>query len=156
MANLNANLSGYDAQEGFDVLPAGWYEAEVVDSEIKEGGKGPYINWTFQVTGKPNKVWDIMSLGNEISMKRLKTLAVCAGHPNPNYIADTDELHGKKCMIRLKIEQDKSGQYEPKNKVSAFKPMNPNSKQPPTITQAAETQPSAQPDTAPAPKKPWE
>ncbi len=123
MAVLNANLDNYTEQEAFEVLPAGWYEAEVVDSEIKEGSAGPYINWTFAIIGKPNKIWDVMSLGNDISMKRLKTLAVCAGHPNPNFISDTEELHGKRCKVRLKIETDDSGKYDPKNKISAFKPL---------------------------------
>jgi hypothetical protein len=96
----------------------------VADSEIKEGPKGSYISWTWEILGKPNKVYDCMSLGNEISMKRLKTMAYSCGHPNPNFIADTEELHGKTCMIKLKIEKDESGQYEPKNKICGFKPIN--------------------------------
>jgi hypothetical protein len=121
MAQINANLANYETQESFSPLPPGEYKATVMDSEIKQGGKGPYINWTFKISGHPNKVWDIMSLGNDISMQRLKTLAVACGHKNPNYIADTEELHGKYFIVKLKIEIDETGQYAPKNKVAGFK-----------------------------------
>jgi hypothetical protein len=36
-------------------------------------------------------------------------------------MADTEEIHGKHFLARLKIEVDESGQYDPKNRVSAFK-----------------------------------
>lgn len=120
---VNINLTGVEVQEGFDVLPVGWYTAIVEDSEIKDGPKGSYINWQFAIEGKPNKVWDIMSLGNEISIRRLKSLTVFCGHQNPNYLQDTNELHGARVQVRLKIETDDTGQYEPKNRISAFKPV---------------------------------
>ena len=91
MAQINQDMSGYDTQEGFEPLKAGWYEAVILDSEIKKGPAGPYINWQFGIVGHPNKVWDVMSLGNSVSMQRLKTLCKCCGHPNPNYLADTEE-----------------------------------------------------------------
>ena len=153
-AQLNANLTNIDGQIGYTPLVPGWYLAKVVDSEIKEGPKGNYIRWTFEIAGKPNKVWDTMSLGNEISMKRLKGLAIAAKHKNPNYIADTEELHGKECMIRLKVETDPSGQYEPKNTISAFKPADGNGAVPTQIAAAAPVEaeiPAAQPA-----RMPWE
>ena len=145
MAQLNADMTNYDTQEGFEPLKAGWYEAEIQDSEIKKGPSGPYINWTFGIVGFPNRVWDVMSLGNSVSMQRLKTLCKCAGHPNPNYLADTEEIHGKRCLVRLKIEVDESGQYDPKNRVSAFKPFEAT----PTLPQ--ETAAAAPAGTLPSP-----
>jgi len=147
MALVNMDLNNYEEEVGFEVLPPGWYEAQVVDSDIKEGGKGQYINWTLDIVGKPNKVWDIMSLSNDISLKRLKTMAVCCGHPNPNFLADTEELHGKFCQIRLKIEKDKTGTYEDKNRITAFKPSKPSN----TPANQIETEAKAEPT-----KKPWE
>ena len=137
MALLNKNLSDYDGQIDFEPLPAGWYQARVDDSEMCEGPKGPYVKWTFVIPGKPNKIFDNMSMGNEISMKRLKSLAISCGHPNPNFIGNSEELHGKECFIRLKIEVDKSGQYDPKNAISAFKPFNGNG--PTTLASPANT-----------------
>lgn len=127
------NLTDYDAQEGFDVLAPGWYEAEVIDSEIKSSKAGnTYINWTFQVLGKPNRVWETTVIGKDVAMKILKTMATCCGHRNPNYIADTEELHGKRCQIKLKIKTDPTGEYEPKNEITAFKPSETAGKKPAT------------------------
>jgi hypothetical protein len=152
MAQINAQLHNIDAQEAFDILPPGDYPATVVDSEIKMGSKGQYINWTWAVDGKPNRVWDTMSLASEVSMKRLKSMATCCGHKNPNYIADTEELHGFKCILRLKIEKDETGQYADKNKIAGFKPI---LKAAPSAT--AQAAPAAQPSAAPnAAKMPWE
>jgi hypothetical protein len=141
MGQINANLASYEAQESFDILPPGDYEATVSDSEIKQGSKGAYIQWTWSVTNKPNKVWDIMSLGNEVSMRRLKTMATCCGHKNPNYIADTEELHGTKCILKIKVETDETGQYAPKNKVAGFKPILKSVPQVSTPSPAAPTTP---------------
>lgn len=131
MAELNINLSNTEAQETLKPLPPGWYEAEITDSEIKQGAKGNYIRWTFDIVGHPQKVWEIMSLnpdGEAVGLKKLKTLAVVSGHPDPNYIRDTEDFHGRTCQVRLKIEEDATGAYEPKNKITAYKPSNNNSK----------------------------
>jgi hypothetical protein len=156
-AQINANLSPYEGQLGFENLPPGWYRAKVAESTIKEGPKGNYIQWKMQIVGKPNNVWDNMSMSNEISMKRLKGLAIACGHPNPNFIADTEELHGKECMVRLKIEEDPDGKYEPKNVISAFKPVENGQ---PAFTPGVNT-PSPTSAPAPAaskqqPKMPWD
>jgi hypothetical protein len=121
MAEINVNLSQNEVQEGFELLPPGDYHVRITNSIVKSGNKGQYIQWEFSVIGKPNKIWDIMSLNNSISLNRLKTLATVAGHKNPNYIRDTSELHGLECMIHVKVETDATGQYEPKNKVTSFK-----------------------------------
>lgn len=131
MAELNINLSETEAQESLKPIPPGWYNASITDSEVKEGAKGAYIRWTFEVDNFPNKVWEIMSLnpdGEAVGLKKLKTLAVCSGHADPNFIRDTEEFHGKRCQIRLKIEEDPTGAYEPKNKITAFKPITGDSK----------------------------
>jgi hypothetical protein len=158
MARVNADLSNYDTQKNFEPLPPGWYEAVVLDSEIKQGPKGSYINWTFGIVGHPNRIWDVMSLGNEVSMQRLKTMAKCCGHKNPNYLADTEELHGMKCAVKLKIEIDESGQYGPKNKIGGFKSLNENivaasPELPPAAVAARAQQAKGQTEN---PKMPWE
>lgn len=146
MAELNINLSNTEAQETLKPLPPGWYEAEITDSEIKQGTKGNYIRWTFDIFGHPHKVWEIMSLNNEgeaVGLKKLKTLAVVSGHPDPNFIRDTDEFHGRKCQVRLKIEEDATGAYEPKNKITAYKPSASNGK--PSAIKSTVISPKAEP-----------
>jgi hypothetical protein len=153
MAQLNADLSNYEIQERPDPLPPGWYEAVVYNSEIKEGPSGPYINWDYAIVGKPNHVYDIMSLTNDVSKVRLKTLAACCSHPNPNYLADTEELHGKTFMVKLKIEVDESGQYAPKNKATAFKAKNGNGNKSASVAPAPQPQPQ---QPAQIQKMPWQ
>jgi len=167
MTLINQDLSGSEAQEGFEVLPIGWYDAQVIDSEIKEGPRGDYVNWTYQIIGKSNKVWDVMSFSNEVAMNRLKSLAVACDHHNPNFIADTEELHGRKFRVRLKIEEDETGRYDAKNKATGFKSINNDSpaKIPTRPTQAQPTQgqtpilpiPSATVQhQSSAPRMPWQ
>jgi hypothetical protein len=134
---INQDLNSVEEQEGFDLLPPGEYGITVVDSEVKQGAKGQYIQWIFKVDDKPNKIWDIMSLSNEISLKRLKTLAVVCGHPNPQYIHDTEELHGLKCNVQIKIKKDETGLYPDKNVISSFKKK--KNKEVPTVQKTEET-----------------
>jgi len=149
MAQLNINLEQTQTQDTFKPIPPGWYNSSIIDSEIKEGAKGAYIRWTFEVDGFPNKIWEIMSLnpdGEAVGLKKLKTLAVVSGHPDPNFIRDTEEFHGRRCQIRLKIEEDPTGAYEPKNKISAFKPANGGAVPQPQNPQPIRPQIYAQPE----------
>ena len=127
MPQLNLDLTGYEIREGFALLNKGWYEMEVEDAEIKEGKQGPYVQWRYGVVGYPNKIWDIMSFANEIAMSRMKTLASCCGHPNPNHLAASEDLYGKRFMGRVGVD-DKNPDYEPKNKVTAFKSVDSDTK----------------------------
>lgn len=47
------------------------------------------------------KLRDIFTLGEDSSMSRMKTLAVAARCPNPDFIGDTEELHGLRCRVRV-------------------------------------------------------
>lgn len=159
MAQLNKDLSGYDIQVGFAVRPPGWYPAKIVDSKIGQSSKAPYIQFEFEIEdGKPGRVWEIMSLASTktkngstveaITMSKLKTLATCAGHRNPNFIADTEELHGLRCMVKLKIE--KNDTYGDQNKISAYQALEKQ-----TFKTTASTDPG--PYNKPAAEKmPWE
>lgn len=145
MVQLNMDLSNTTSDDGFDVLPPNWYEAEIANSEMKQGQKGEYVQWEFDILGKPGKVWDIMSFSEKaypITQGKIKKMAECCGHHNPNFVADTEELHGKRLQVRLKIEHDKTGQYDDKNKVTAFKAL-AGAGVPVIPPQAAAAQPAA-------------
>jgi len=151
MAQIQMNLEGVEATEAIELLPDGPYKAIVFDSEIKEGPKGPYINWTFKIDGKPNHIWDIMSVNNEVAQRRLKTLATVCGHKNPNYIGDTEELHGKEFLAIVTTEPGK-GEWGPKNKVKSFRPLEKPAVVPPKKTPAADSAPEPDSDQ----KMPWD
>ena len=155
MAQINANLTEYQTQDAFELLPPGWYEATVDDSEIctaKSSGN-QYIKWTFSIDGKPNKIWTNTMLNNEVSMRILKTMATCCGHRNPNYIADTEELHGRRCQIKIAIEKDPNGDYDPKNVIKGFKP---SEKQSVNIPPAHVIENAPKPANNAQVKMPWE
>lgn len=148
MARLDADLSRYQAQTSFDPLPPGDYLVTVFDTEIKQSKSGNnMVKVTLKVTDGPlagRMIWDQYVLGNEVAMKRLKALAVAGKHPHPDFIKDTDELHGLKLGIRVKVE-DKGDGYGPKNVITSFKALDGA----PAVAPMAPAVPSA-PQTAPA------
>jgi hypothetical protein len=123
MAQLNLDLSGYEPQGDFDPIPPGDYIIEVVDSDVSTSRAGnPMAKFTFEVVGPSHagrKIWDHFVLNNEVALRRLKALAEAAGHKNPNYVRDTEELHGLRCEVRVAIEEQEG--YPPKNKISSYR-----------------------------------
>jgi hypothetical protein len=125
MALLNANLQGVPAQD-FTPIPPGPYKSVIVNSEVTQAKSGnTMLKVAFMICdGGPHngrQVFEQFVLSSPVAMSRLKSLALCAGHPNPDYIQDSEELHGLEVIINVKLEIDKTGQYEPKNKISSFK-----------------------------------
>lgn len=158
MAVLQMNLSGYEAQTGvFEPLPAGNYIVQITDSEVRESKAGnPMVKWEFTVVDgdfSGRKVWDNMTLNNEVSLKRLKSLAVAGGHPNPDYINDTEEMHGLFVKIRVKVEQQDG--YGPQNNVSSFGPAEVTQGHAPAAMHSPKPTPAVAPAPSPA-KKPWQ
>ena len=53
MAQLNFDASTVAPQEAFDPIPAGWYPAQIVESEMKAGSKpgSSYLAITLQIMG---------------------------------------------------------------------------------------------------------
>lgn len=136
MAQLNLNLENVETQQSFEPLPAGDYMARIIDSEIKESQSGTsYIKFTWEVMDEKfrgRQVFDNISISNprgkrydagkspaEIGQRKLKTIATCGKHPNPNFLQDTAELHNLPMIIKLKVRQD--NQYGPQNDVKGFK-----------------------------------
>ena len=162
MAQLNMNLGDVDAQS-FDLIPPGLYPARVSESEITQSKSGNHmITWSWEIIGEDHtgrKVWDRMMLdgsdtAKRVGQQRLKAMAIACGHPNPNFIADTEELHGRECLIKIKIDKGKDG-YDDSNKITAFKPIQAAPAAPQTAAAPAGQAPP--PPAAPAkPAMPWE
>ena len=131
MAIINANLSNVKASGNFEPLPPGEYQVKIVDSAViatKTGKPMLKVEMTVEDNGAAGfsatligrKIWEQFVLENEIAQSRLKGLASAAGHPHPDMIRDSEELHGLRLAIRVKIENDE--QYGPRNKITTFKP----------------------------------
>lgn len=172
MAQLGLSLVNVQAQESYSPLPAGEYPVKVTDTEVKNSKAGNVmLNVTFTVEDghqfSGRKVFDNFVVSNEVAMKRLKSMAVAGKHPHPDFIQDSEELHGLRLVIRVKIEDGGDG-YGPKNKISAFKAGESSTPLPPTNTiPAPAPATAAAPATASAPaaapaaggkqdKLPWE
>lgn len=138
MARVDMDLSHDKTQDDFTPVPPGEYDLKVMDSAVIESKSGLYLiaKLEYQVVSPPEyrgrKVWDqlnikgLSSAANEdavrIGREKLKTLATIGGHKNPNFIRDTEELHGM--VVGAKIEVD--GDY---NRVKVYKkPQNGNGK----------------------------
>lgn len=132
MAIINANLSNVKASGNFEPLPPGEYQVKIVDSDVvttKSGKPMLKVEMTVEDNGASGfsahligrKIWEQFVLENEIARSRLKGMASAAGHPHPDMIRDSEELHGLRLGIRVKIENDE--QFGPRNKITTFKPI---------------------------------
>lgn len=119
MVHLNSHLEQYAPLENFRLLPPGEYRVQITRSELKETRNGgPVLSFTYEIREgafQGRRVWDYLRLWHanpvtaEIAMRRLKSIATASGCPNPNYIADSSELHGREMRIKVSIRRDECG-----------------------------------------------
>lgn len=142
------------SDRNFELLPLGWYTAQVTESEIVDlkSGQGQALKLTFEVLQegyRNRKVWARLNIrhsgspeAERIANEQLRALCESVGIVR---MQDTVELHNKPVQIRVKVREDKSGQYEPSNEISAFKPV---------AGGAAAPMSAAMPGSAPRPSAP--
>lgn len=146
MASLGEG--GFDARTvepnaGFDVLPAGEYDAVIVASEVKatSNGDGKYLKLELQILNgqfQNRKVWDQLNIWNlnaqavQIAKGTLSAICRAIGVLTPN---DSAELHNKPLRIKLAVKKD--AEYGDKNVVKAYKPRQAAPTPPPTGTPSA-------------------
>lgn len=131
MAQLNVDVSGIAPDAGFEVLPAGWYNVAIDESEMKptKDGSGSYLNLRFNILDGQyhgRKLFHRLNLNNanaiakEIAFKQLSAIGHAVGVLN---IQDSSQLHGLPMKIRVKIRAG-DGQYDDSNDVTTFKNIN--------------------------------
>jgi hypothetical protein len=147
MAFLNRDLNGVPAEMGFDPIPKGTYLAHIIESKddtSKNDDLVLKITWMIlEGEHEGRKVFDqIMLTGSDKAVafgnRKLKTIAVASGHPNPNFIEDSEELHGLPCQIVVGVRTWEGAE---RNEVKDYKP-------------ASSKQPAAQPSPAAPPPPP--
>jgi len=127
-----ANLDGFDANQvepntGFDVIPAGDYDAVIVSSEMKltKKGDGKYLSLELQILNgqyQNRKLFDKLNLKNanqqavDISKATLSAICRAVGVLTPK---DSSELHNK--PLRVKVKVRKSEEYGEQNQITAYK-----------------------------------
>lgn len=155
MADLDFEFDPNEVPEddrSFDPLPAGEYQMQVIESEIKptKSGGGEQLILTLEVINGPyskRRVWDRLNIRNQnadaqrIAQRSLADLCLAVGITS---LRNTDDLHFKPFIGRVTIKADKSGQYGPQNAVR-YKPRggHPPASKAPVQGQSAERPTSA-------------
>jgi hypothetical protein len=116
-------------QEGskFDLLPIGVYKAQVTDASVSQpqSGDGWGVNLTWQITEgeyEGRYVWQRITFqhssiqATNIGRRQFKDLCVATGIDEQ--VTDVAPFKFIPCQIRVGIEQDKTGLYDDKNRVS--------------------------------------
>lgn len=155
---FDANAVEPDEGRDFAPLPAGPYEVEITNSEVKDtkNGNGCFLALELTVIGPTNagrKVWQNITLRNtnaqaeQIGQAQLSALCRSVGILVLN---DSDQLFQKMLRVRLGIEPA-SGSYQARNKVTAWETMGT----PTTAPAAARPAANSAPATAAKAPPPW-
>jgi hypothetical protein len=143
MAALGKTFDPSTVQDD-DVLPAGDYKAQIIDSELvpTKAGDGQRLTLTYEVTDGPfakRQFWQGLNIVNpnaqaqSIAERELKRVTAALGL---GPITDSDVLHFKPMIVNLGIEKG-DGQYRDKNVVKGNKPLGAGVTASPTTTQAS-------------------
>lgn len=130
MASFSFDTNTVEKRENnFELLPAGWYAAQVIDSDIAplKSGKGQCIKLTFEVLSegyRGRKIWTQLNVRHENpdterwAQQSLRELCDAVGVV---HMGDTVELHNRPVQIRVKVRVSKDPQYEDQNDIANFK-----------------------------------
>lgn len=170
MALLNIQFDQNEIAEAqkdnYSPIPAGTYIAQINRSEVKstKAGTGSYLSLGFQIIDGEyaNRViFQNITLANpnqvaaQIGREQLAQLAGACGIYQ---LGDSQELHGIPMQIRVGIEVDKTGQYEPSNNIKKFMALQGQAPttQAPVQQQPQGFAPQQAPVTQGAKRQPWE
>lgn len=115
----------------FDVIPSGDYLMQIIESDLKEtkDRTGNILAMTAEILEGANtnrRLWINLNIRNkspqaqQIAQRALADLCLAVG---VKALRNSDELHFKPFIGKVKISRDKSGEYPDKNEVSRFKAM---------------------------------
>lgn len=132
MAQLNFDASQVAPNTGNpDPIPAGWYNAQIDESEMKptKDGTGTYLQLRFSVVEGQyanRKVYARLNLRNsnpvaqEIAYGELSAICHATGVMQ---LQDSQQLHGIPMKIKVKLRAA-SGDYDASNEIGSYKHIN--------------------------------
>ena len=158
MARLNTafDATGIDPAVAYEVLPAGKYPAQIVESEMRvtRNGMGQFLWLMLDIAEGPHqgrKIFDQLNLVNpnpttvEIAQRTLSAICHATGKLQVN---DSEELHLIPMMIQVAVKPPKDG-YGEKNTIRYLVPdgaAQPVASKPPVAsTQPTPPRPAAAP-----------
>ena len=115
------------SDRNYEVVPAGWYVAQITDAEVKQtkSGTGEYIKIRYDIQGPTSQgrvVFGNLNVKNanpaaeKIGRQQLGDIMRSVGL---SAVTDTDQLLGTTMQIKIDIRE--SEQYGPSNEVKAWK-----------------------------------
>ena len=149
------DASGIEPTTAYEVLPAGKYRAQIVESEMRvtRNGMGQYLWLMLDILEGPHqgrKVFDQLNLVNanpttvEIAQRTLSAICHATGKLQ---VGDSEELHLIPMTIQVGVKPPKDG-YGERNTIRYLVPESPT--QPPSAKPAASAQQApARPASAP-------
>ena len=116
MATINFNANEVEPSVGFEAIPAGKYQAVIVESDMKanKAGTGEYLQLEFEIIEgefKNRRLWTRLNLNNPnpdaVRMARADLSAIChaVNVLKPN---DSVELHNIPLVINVRCRKDKN------------------------------------------------
>jgi hypothetical protein len=114
----------------FEPLPKGQYVASITDAKVGplKSGKGQAVSLTWEVEGDKyagRLIFDRVIVNHEsakamkFGRQKFKDIATACGITDQ--ITDLSVLLNKPCLVSVKIEEDDSGEYAPKNRITRVK-----------------------------------
>jgi hypothetical protein len=142
------SASEYQSDKSYDLVPPGWYAARITEAVVKKtkAGTGKYVAVRYDIIGPTHEgrvVYGNLNVSNpnpvaeKIGREQLSDLMRAIGLGT---LADTDQLIGGTCQIKVAIEVGE-GAYKDRNEVKAWKVLDGAKKA---------AAPSAAPTAAPA------
>ena len=153
MALLNFNANEVEPNAPFEVIPAGKYNAVIVESEMKatRAGTGRYLKLVFEITDGEyagRKLFASINLENPnqdaVRIGRAELSAVCHA-VNVLDLQDTVQLHNLPMVISVRVKKNQDG--EPTNEVRGYEAA--------AIVRTPAAPPAAQPRPVASATPPW-
>ena len=133
MALLNFDATNVPQNQALDPLPSGWYNAQIVESEIKptKDGGGAFLALTLEVMDGPfakRKLFDRLNLQNRNAVAveiAYKTLSAICHSVNVIQCQDSQQLHGRPMQVKISLRAattNEAGQsFKATNEVKGYK-----------------------------------
>lgn len=128
MSTLNFNANEVEPSAGFDVIPAGKYNAVISDSEMKDtrSGTGRYLQLEFEIIDgefKNRRLWARLNLENPnadaVRMARADLSAICRA-VNVLMPKDSLELHNLPLVITVRCKKNQDDEMT--NEIKGYAP----------------------------------
>lgn len=152
MAQLPVNFDAASVapQQALDAVPAGWYNMQITNSEMKptKSNDGAFLQLEHTILDAPyagRKVFNNLNLQNanptaqEIAYATLSAICHAVGVIQ---VADSSVLHGKPMLVKVKVEAA-TAQNEARNAVTGYKAAENAAATPAWTGQPANTVPEA-------------